>query len=354
MLLYPVLKHCFLLIALFLSSTAALSQAKWDTTYYRKYRDRLVVSVFQSVRTYGMEINQKLNRDSVGASKIAYKAEANNITGIELNYDKLNVAFGFKSTPPQNAISKGDTKYTNLALNVGGNRWILENSYRSYKGFYNVNTSRYDTTFRRDGVYTQLPSLHSEAYKTKFLFFTNANKFSFKSGYSCSQRQLKPAFSFVLTANIYYNRLNSDSSFIPLPVRHYYDDHGNVHGLNVFAFSVYGGGSFNLVLWKAFFLNLTLIIGPEEQWRTYHYLGESPRKLFYTSISGDFRSSIGLNFKKFFVLFTSSSDFSYYNSNVMEYVSKYGAVNFSIGYRFHVKTPKPYTRFQQTKLYRLL
>jgi len=349
------LRICLFLIVLAFAALPAFSQTpNWDTTYYRKYRDRLVVSVFQSVRTYGMDITQKLNQDTSGQSKVTYRAEANNITGIELNYDKLNVAFGFKSTPPQNQVSKGNTKYTNLALNVGGNRWILENSYRSYTGFYNNNTLLYDTTFKTEGKYTQLPSLKSEAYKTKFLFFTNANKFSFKSGYSCSQRQLKSAFSFVLTANIYYNRLNSDSSFIPLPVRHYYDDYGNVHGLNVFAFSVYGGGSFNLVLWKAFFLNLTLIIGPEEQWRTYHYLNESPKHLFYTSISGDFRSSIGLNFKKFFIMATSTSDFSYYNSNVMEYFSKYGAVNFSIGYRFHMKTPKSYSRFQQTKLYRIL
>lgn len=342
-------------IVMFLAIAQAFAQGqKWDTTYYRKYRDRLVVSVFQSVRTYGMDITQKLNKDSTGQSKVAYRAEANNITGIELNYDKLNIAFGFKSTPPQNQVSKGNTRYTNLALNVGGNRWILENSYRSYTGFYNTNTAFYDTTFKTDGVYTQLPTLKSEAYKTKFLFFTNANKFSFKSGYSCSQRQLKSAFSFVLTANIYYNRLNSDSSFIPLPVRHYYDDYGQVHGLNVFAFSIYGGGSFNLVLWKAFFLNLTLIIGPEEQWRTYHYHGEAPKNLFYTSLSGDFRSSIGLNFKKFFVMLTSTSDFSYYNSNVMEYFSKYGAVNFSLGYRFHIKQSKAYSKFQQTRLYKIL
>ena len=91
------------------------------------------------------------------------------------------------------------------------------------------------------------------SYKTKFLFFTNANKFSFKSGYSCNYQQVKTAFSFVLSGNIYYNRLNSDSSFFPQPIRDYYDTHQSMNGLNVFALSVYGGVSWNLVLWKAFF-----------------------------------------------------------------------------------------------------
>ena len=349
------MKRFFLIILFFLAIiNPFLAQKRaWDSTYYRKYTDRLIISVFQSYRNYSMDISQKLVKDTLGFSKVGYVAEANLITGFEINYDKFNISFGYKSTTPKSKEQKGDTKYKNLALNIGGNRWIIENSYRSYQGFYNKNTGNYDTTFKRTGIYDQNPTLKSEAYKTKFLFFTNSNKFSFKSGYSCSYRQLKSAFSFVLSANLYYNRLNSDSSFIPYPVRNYYDTHNSINGLNVFAFSIYGGGSFNLVLWKAFFINLTLIIGPEQQWRTYRHLSNYPTQdLFYSSISGDFRGSMGLNFKKFFVLVSSSSDFSWYNGNSMEYLSKYGAINFSIGYRFHMKPPKFYQKFQQSKIYK--
>ncbi|MCD6017819.1 MAG: hypothetical protein K0S53_940 [Bacteroidetes bacterium] len=343
-----------LFIICFVFTLNSFAQKKgWDSTYYVKYKDRLIVSVFQSYKNYGMDISQLLTKDTLGQSKIAYVAEANLIYGIELNYDKFNLSIGFKN-PSTQIKQKGDTKYRNYALNIGGNRWILENSYRSYKGFYNKNTSLYDTSFRTTGIYDQYPNLYSEAYKTKFLFFTNANKFSFKSGYSCSYKQLKTAFSFVLSANIYYNRLNSDSSFFPHPIRGYYDTHQSLHGLNVFAVSVYGGGSLNLVLWKAFFMNFTLIIGPEEQWRNYKYLdANSPdRTLFYTSISGDFRGSIGLNFKKFFVLLSATSDFSWYNASQVTYLSKYGSVNFSLGYRFKMKPSKGYQKFQQSKLYR--
>ena len=197
------------------------------------------------------------------------------------------------------------------------------------------------------------PRLTSESYKTKFLFFTNANKFSFKSGYSCNYHQLKSAFSFVLSANIYYNRVNSDSSFFPVPVRSYYDTHQSLNGLNVFALSVYGGGSLNLVLWKHLFMNFTLIIGPEEQWRNYHYLDpHHSHTLFYTSISGDFRASIGYNHKHFFMLLNTTSDFSWYNASQITYLSRYGAVNFLIGARIPAKPGKRYRKFQESKLYR--
>lgn len=344
----------FLVILFFiLNFSSLLAQKKgWDTTYYTKYRNRLIISFFQSYRNYGIDIEQKLIKDTLGTSKLGYLAESNLVYGLEVNYDKFNISVGFKN-PSSQTDKKGDTKYRNFALNVGGNRWLLENSYRSYSGFYNKKTVNYDTSFNSTGIYDQFPGIRSEAYKTKFLFFTNSNKFSFKSGYSCNYHQLKSAFSFVLSANIYYNRLNSDSSFFPIQVRDFYDTHRSMNGLNVFAVSVYGGGSLNLVLWKAFFMNFTLIIGPEEQWRNYHYLDTYPtRTLFYTSISGDFRGSIGLNFKKFFVLLSGTTDFSWYNASQITFLSKYGAVNFSLGYRFKVKPSKAYQKFQQSKIYR--
>lgn len=347
-----------LFISIFLFSNTLQAQKKRkikDTVYYQKYNERLIVSVFQSYKNFGIDISQKLTKDSLGQSKATYIAESNYITGLEFNYDKLNISFGINSKPPANQAQKGSTSYKNFALNIGGNKWLIENSYRRYKGFYNTNTGSYDTSFKHTGIFTQNPSLTSELYKTKFLFFTNSNKFSFKSGYSCSYRQLKTAFSFVLSGNIFYNRLNSDSSFVPFQARYYYSDHQSINGLNVFAFSVYGGGSFNLVLWKAFFTNLTLIIGPEEQWRTYSYLDTYKTETrFYTSISGDFRASMGLNFKKFFTLISYTSDFSWYNSSQLEFKSKYYSVNFAIGLRLHVKTPKFYQRFQETKLYHKL
>ncbi|MBS1637862.1 MAG: DUF4421 family protein [Bacteroidetes bacterium] len=326
-----------------------------DSVYYVKYRDRLIVSVFQSYRYYNVSISQTGMKDSLAQSKLSYQAEASHITGLELNYDKFNIAVGFKSNSSSQQSAKGNTKYTNLMFNVGGNEWVWENSYRRYKGFYDLNTSHYDTLTSKTGNYTKLPLLESQAYKMRFMFFTNHNKFSFKSGYSCSYRQVRTAASFVLTGNIYYNRLNSDSSFIPYQVRSYYGNFADINGLNVFAFSVYGGGSANFVIWKSLFLNLTLVIGPEEQWRTYHYLGSaSSTSLNYLSISGDFRASFGLNYHRFFILLSGTNDFSWYNNNRIDVLSKYASVNFSLGYRFNMKPTKLYQKLQQTKLYKLL
>src|SRR4051812_21485344 len=109
-----------LVILLFIFSTSACFAQKkgWDTTYYTKYRNRLIVSFFQSYRNYGIDIEQKLVKDSLNKSKTSYIAEANLIYGLELNYDKFNISVGFKN-PSRDRLKKGDTKYQNYALNVG-------------------------------------------------------------------------------------------------------------------------------------------------------------------------------------------------------------------------------------------
>ncbi|MFO0322175.1 MAG: DUF4421 family protein [Bacteroidota bacterium] len=326
------------------------------STFYTKYRNKFIVSYFQSYLSYGVEINQKLVKDTDLKSNIKYVSESTLISGLEINYDKINFQISFKSPINEiNAKTKGKTKYRNLVLKIGGNRWILENSYRKYSGFYNQNTARYDTGFIRTGIYNQLPDLSLESFKAKFLFFTNSNKFSFKSTSSGSYRQLKSAFSFVLVASIYLNRINSDSSFIPFKIRNFYDNYQTINGLNTFALSGYGGGSLNLVIWKALFANITLVIGPEWQWRNYKYMSNRQnQQLFYLSVSGDTRFSLGLNFKTFFFLFNGSTDYAWYNGGQISLLSRFNSVNFSLGFRIGTKTPKVYRKFQSTNFYQKL
>jgi hypothetical protein len=349
------MRRLFLILLFFIIACVVSAQKmEGDTTYYRKYNNKLIISYFQSYKSFGIDMSQKLKPDTLGQSTIVNIAEANLVSGFEITYDKISVSIGFKS-PSTLSDKKGNTSYKNFALNIGGNKWILENSYRSYMGFYNKNTVAYDTSFYSTGIFDQFPSLKAEAYKTKFLLFKNPELFSFRSGYTGNYQQIKSAFSWVYSANIYYNKLNSDSSFFPFQIRTYYDNHRNMNGLNVFAFSICAGGSLNIVIWKALFANLTLIGGPEQQWRTYRYLDNyNNSTLSYLSLTGDARGSLGLNFKKWYILINGTTDFSFYSISKITFNSKYNSGNFTLGFRFGVKTPKFYSKFQKTKLYNKL
>jgi hypothetical protein len=299
---------------------------------------------------------QYLTKDTALArkSKLNYIGESNWVDGIEISYDKLSLSFGYKNTPPKNKDKKGETKFYNFGFNIGGNKWIIEGSYRKYIGFYEKNTINYDTSFKTTGVYFNQPSLKSTLHKIKFMYFSNHKRFAFKSCYSSSYRQIKSSFTWIITANAYYNTLRSDSSIIPMPIRKSYGDQGGLKGLNVFAFSVYGGASLNLVVWKHLLINTTLMLGPEDQFRTYRYDSLKTRDLNYIHFSSDVRAAIGLNYRKFYTFVSFTGDVTPYTSRQMELKSTYYSVNFTMGFRVHTGYPKFYQKLQKTKLYQLL
>lgn len=329
------------------------SQTNWDTTKYVKYKDRLVVTLYTSWRQFDYSFDQNFTNQDSGKAATHYIADANSVSGLQLDYDKLSLSLSFK-TAPSNTALKGNTQYKNFNFSFGGNRWILETSYRDYKGFYDMNTSSYDTSFKRGDPYFQLPSMHVQQTKAKFMYFTNHKKFAYKSGYSYTCRQLKSAFSWVYGANIYNNKHVVDSSFFSSQIRQWYDREAYLNRLDVFGISAGIGASCNVVLFKRFFSNLTFNLYAEPQWRTYSRVGGSISRLCYFSSSGDARFSFGYNGRNFFIAINSLNDFTYFNSSKLNIVSKFISGTFSYGYRFKVKSPKVYDKFKSTKLYQLI
>jgi hypothetical protein len=329
------------------------SQTKWDTTKYVMYKDRLVVTLFTSWRQFDYSFDQNFTTLDSGKSETHYLADANSVSGFQLDYDKLSLSISFKSAPSNVAI-KGNTVYKNFNFSFGGNKWILETSYRDYKGFYDLNTASYDTSFKRGNPYFQIPSMQVQQTKAKFMYFANHKNFAYKSGYSYTCRQLKSAFSWVYGGNIYQSKHSVDSSFFSPVIRKWYDREANLNRLNVVGISAGIGASWNLVLFKRFFSNLTFNLYAEPQWRTYQRTDGSVSKLCYFSSSGDARFSFGYNGRNFFIALNSFNDFVYLNSTKLNIVSKFISGSFSYGYRFKVKSPKIYDKFKATKLYQLI
>ncbi|MBA3679915.1 MAG: DUF4421 family protein [Bacteroidetes bacterium] len=356
----PLICICLLLTfstfaqGLFKPDTANLRKARkradWDTTKYLRYDSRLIVGYFQSYRNFNNEFQQFKEKDSLGLSKTNYFAESRLISGIEVNYDKFSLAVGLRTSPPTQSEGKGNTKTFTTNFNIGGNIWYLENSFRYFKGFYDKNTAKYDTSFKRTGVYYQEPALENTLFRSKFLYFTNHKKFAFRSGYACGYRQIRSAGTWVLGGNVSYNNLRSDSSFFPIPSRSYYGDYGSMKGLKVIGISANVGAAATIVLFKTLFVSGLFIIGPEQQWRTYSY-ENTTSPISYVAWSGDGRLSLGMNFKHFYIIGSSITDFSVYNSKFVGLLNKSITGNFTFGIRFNSKTPEFYKKFQQTRFY---
>ncbi len=340
------------LLPVFLLLSVYKCAAQDTTQCYTGYMDDLIVSLYQSIlRTFEVDISQKITSDTKSVSSMQYLADADIVSGIELDYDKFGIGFGYKSKPPDDIRRKGTTDYTVLGLNIGGNKWIVETSYRKYRGFYDANTVHYDSTFTDTTPYFQNRNLTNSGFKAKFLYFFNHDRFSFKSSYGCTYRQLRTKFSWIFMSNLYHYQMFSDSSFIPRQLQSFYGNYSDWNRLNSTGFSLAGGFSGNIVIFKTIFANLTFDIGPELQHRYYGHLSGSDASRTYVAYAGDFRAALGINGKRFFTMLTSSNDFTSYKSGQLEISNKYLSFAFQIGYRFRVKTPGFYKKFQETKVY---
>lgn len=344
-------KRYYLILFLFFSYSGIAQSTAWDTLRYQKYSSSLIIGVFQSYRNFENSFEQFKMSDSTGASKNDYMAESRLVSGIEVIYDKFSFGLAVRSNPPKASSGKGNTRTFNTNFNFGGNIWYFQNTFRYFQGFYDNNTAAYDTTIRETGQYYQRPDIGNVLLRSKFLYFSHHDRFAFRSGYAGNYRQLRSAATWILSANLNYNKLSSDSSFFTYASRPYYGNYASMNGLRVIGASLNFGAAATLVILKGFFINGMFIVGPEQQWRKYNY-EDGHTNLSYISISGDLRFSIGLNLRRCYFVAFNANDFSMYNSSYVGLTSSSISGGFLFGWRFHTGTPDFYKKFQETKFYR--
>ncbi len=339
------------------SSSASLSTPDSngiDTNYVKNYKNKLVIGLWQSERRFEILIDQKFTQDSV-SSAINYIANSNQVSGISLDYDIIGLAFGYRSLPGGNKRT-GSTDYLDLGLNVNTRRFRLENSFKRYTGFYDKNSANYIDPFTDSTNYYQDPSMNLRVIKSKLLYTFNKRKFALSAAYANTKRQIKSSGSWLLVGNFYALNLYSDSSIIPLALRPKYGlTWDGLNRMNVYAYSAGAGGTYTLVFLKRFYLNVLLSVGLESQSRHFYTAPENAHiKYWKVWSAADWRSSIGYNGRKFFMRVSSIYDLNNYESSALKFEMKFIAASFDFGYRFNFKAPKPYRKFQETKLYKML
>ena len=348
-----VLLFCLLVTV---SSIAPRVFAQQDTNYYKKYDNRLIVTFYSTQRYYEVGFKQKYTSDSLAKTSIAFKSTAPETFGFGFAYDKISLAYDYRTVQPDdNTLFKtGYNKTNSLALNLGGNHWMLENSWRRFRGFYDNNTAQNFTGYDSTQPYFQNPSMQSSTFRSKFLIFRNSNRFAYKSAYGNMHRQMKSAATLMLSGNLYHQKLTSDTAFVPFYLREFYGDIAHLNKVNTTGFSTCAGFSFNLVLFKRIFFNMTIALGPDFQWRNTNAFDGKQSKSMYTTFSADSRFALGFNNRNVFITLYSANDVNELKSNFWEVNQKYFSGGVNIGYRFKVKEYKLIKDMKENRYYKML
>lgn len=326
-----------------------------DTNYVKFYKDYLVIALWQSERSFDVDLMAKAKNLPIDSSAINYIANSNHVSGISLDYDIIGFAFGYRSVPSGNKRT-GNTDYMDLGLNINTRGLRFENSWKRYTGFYDANTKNYVKPFNDTTPYTQFPKMSIRVVKSKLIYTFNKKRFALGAAYANVKRQVKTRGSWLLIGNFYAMNLFSDSSIIPKPLAGYYGEHWDgFNKMNIYAFSGGFGGTRTFVFFKKFFFNVFASLGLESQYRHYYTTPENRHtKYWRTWFAGDWRTALGYNSKRFFIRLTGIYDITNYESTALAFKMSFYAGSFDFGYRFNFKAPKPYRKLQETKLYKML
>ncbi|MFM9984468.1 MAG: DUF4421 family protein [Flavobacteriales bacterium] len=337
-----------LITLLFALCSVMIARAQFDTNFVQIYKNRLVVSIFQSYRYQNLYLTQNAAADTTGASKINYKCSSKLVQGFAFDWDKISFALSWKTPIDENTEKRqGKSSARNLSVGLNTKKSRYEASYRYYQGFFDENIANIPA-FNDSTPYFQNNDLSVRTFKLKHIYFRNKKKrFSYKAAYSNTHRQLKSAATWVFISNLYYQRIQSNEDIVPsiVPVD-YYQSYRDIHTISSVGLSLHPGVSVNLVAFKRIFVNGTLAWGPQIMYRRLRNDDDSRdiREFKFQISSGDARFSIGYNGENFLIYSWFNGDFDVMDFPDMDIARQFISGGVSIGYRFKLKEKRNWTQ----------
>lgn len=232
----------------------------------------------------------------------------------------------------------------------------IENSLRSYQGFFDGNTSNI-RAFNDSTPFYQNNDLSVFSFKTKAMYFRNKkNRFSYAAAYANTQRQLRSAISFMWVGNFYFQEISSSQPIIPTIMDSaYYARYRDMKRVMTAGISLNPGFSANVVVFKRFFINVTLAWGPQLEWRTLDKGNVGVTKEVKLSINnGESRVSFGYNGDRLLIYSWTMGDYDFLKFNDIEINRGLLSGGLTIGYRFNLKPNEVTRRIKRNKYYQKL
>ncbi len=231
------------------------------SAYIRGYPDQFFIWPVLKQRRLDFELKKTDDK-----RELSYNSNKPFSVGLGMYIFELAVEIAF-AVPfnEQNKRIYGESEARDLQLNVLGRRWGVDLYHQRYRGFY-LEDSGIDIP--ANDPYPQRPDIRTRNVGATVSHIFNRNKFSFRSPYNFSERQLKSGGSFVAFASLRNFKVTGDSAFVDDEYADIFADVAGIRKLSVTLMGVAPGYTYNLI-YRGFFLNGTLAIGPGYNWITF-------------------------------------------------------------------------------------
>lgn len=263
---------------------------------------------------------------------LTYKPNNTYSLGLGAYIFEVGVELAFAIPLQERSIAKfGESKARDLQLNLLTKRWGLDAFYQRYRGFYITDRDKEPLPGE---PFPQRPDIGIRNFGVTGHYVFNPRKFSFRSAYNFSERQLYSKGSFVLFATLYTFRVAGDSSIVNGDRRAAFGPHVNFERLRYTTFSIAPGYTYNLT-YNNFFLNATLALGPAHHWVNYD-LEDNGITDFDIAINSFFgaRVALGYNGYRIFGGVSFISQGSRLKFETVNFSNNNNSFKVLVGYRF--------------------
>jgi hypothetical protein len=232
-----------------------------------------------------------------GAQRVTFTP--NNSVSMGLGFYVFEVAFEVALSVPIDEQSKriyGETTSADFQLNALGKYWGLDIYRQKYEGFYMGDSFN---PVVKGNPFPQRADIVTRNFGLAGIYTLNRDRFSLRSSFNFAEQQLYSRGSWIVTGTLNSFRMDGDSAILSIPNRESFSQTADFVSLRYTTLGVAPGYSHNFIF-KNFFLNLTLGIGPAHNW-TYLKLenGDEKYNVSINSISVA-KFGIGYNSDHFF------------------------------------------------------
>lgn len=241
---------------------SATRQGVYDSIrgeYVKNYPDHFFLWPVIKQRKLEFELRNIVdNKD-----KVAFKTNKPYSLGVGMYIFELGLELAFAvPLDEQSKAIYGETDSRDFQINSFGKRWGVEGHYQEYHGFY---VDDLTTDIPANTPYPQRGDIRTRNIGLTGNYVFSSKKFSYRSAYNYSERQLKSAGSFLVFGSLNGFKAYGDSALLGTAFASRMGSDALLNTVDITTLAAAPGYAYNLVF-KGFFLNGTLAVGPAHNW----------------------------------------------------------------------------------------
>jgi hypothetical protein len=316
-----------LLVALSLFSVCGHCQKDSVRRYVTNFPDHFFLGPVIKQRNLSFDVASTLNT----SNKLTFKPNSSYSLGLSLNIFEIGIEASLSiPVDVKNQVKYGSSTVTDLQINTISRRWLLDAYHQKYSGFYFSNPN---FVLPASQSYPHRDDIQTRNFGLSFSYIFDADKFSLRSAYTFTERQRVSHGSVLFSYVISSFNLEGDSALITKSEQPNFGKGSAAYDMRFTSLGIGPGYSYNFV-YRNFFLNLTLSIGPAHYWIRYAEEEGGVRNDIRISTFQSGRVGIGYNGNRFYSGISSSSQARNVKFEELKFSNNINTFRLVLGYRF--------------------